>query len=83
LLINHKGRSVVQAVSPPVSCASRALKQELAIVPPRHLKEVDSGSVPTISRAILASYGLVVTDQCRLFRVADKTFRICDVARHP
>jgi len=62
---------------------ARQLKQELASSPDAHLKEVDQGSVPDISSAILASHGLAVTTKCQKLLVANETFRICDVERKP
>ena len=60
---------------------TRRLKQELATAPNVQLKEVDRGTVPSVAAALLASYGLRATNQCEMLRIADLTFRICDVVR--
>jgi hypothetical protein len=58
---------------------TRQLKQELTSEPNVLLKEIDQGSTPSDSVAVLASYGLRITNQCEMLQVADKSFRICDV----
>jgi hypothetical protein len=71
------------------STLTRQLSQELASVPHFELEEVDSGKVPSGPAAVLASYGLFVTDNCRPLDIANETFRtnetfrICAVARRP
>jgi len=62
---------------------TRQLKRKLSSRMHFRLKEADVGTVPTVSANILASYGLVVTDRCRPLQVADRAFRICDVATRP
>jgi hypothetical protein len=62
---------------------TRQLKQELAGSPDARLKEVDRGSTPEASAAILTSYGLTVTPNCQQLRMPDETLRVCDVERTP
>ena len=60
---------------------TRQLKRELSSPHHFQLKEVDAGTLQPVSAAILASYGLVVTDRCQPLHVAGKNFRICEVSR--
>lgn len=60
---------------------TRQLKQELASAPNVRLKVIDEDTTSIDSAAILASYGLRVTNQCETLQIADKHFRICDVER--
>jgi hypothetical protein len=60
---------------------TRQLKRELEPTPNVLLKEIDEGTPPSDSIAILASYGLKVTNQCEILRIANENFRICDVER--
>jgi hypothetical protein len=62
---------------------TRQLKQELSSTMHFQLKEADQGTVPAVSAAILASYGLFVTDRCQPLHIAVESFRICDVATRP
>jgi Protein of unknown function (DUF2029). len=62
---------------------TRQLEQELVASPDVHLKEVDQGSVPGISIAILARYGLAVTTKCQKLQIANEKLRICNVERIP
>jgi hypothetical protein len=59
---------------------TRQLRQELASSSVT-LKEVDFGTLPDISRSILASYGLIATDQCQTLHFGASIIRICDVRR--
>jgi hypothetical protein len=58
----------------------RQLKRELASTPDLRLKEGADGTVPGFSAAVLASYGLLVTERCEPLNVGGRAFRVCDVA---
>jgi hypothetical protein len=73
--------TVVDPLANEHTVLSRQLRAALDATPPPTLYAVLAGPLPTDAQALVGSYGLHVTSDCRDLLAAAKAYRVCDVAR--